>query len=124
MTAAACGSGEPEPERPVEPLRVLPPLARISERGDIRVEPGRAAEFGADTSAPVWHTFNHRCSSCHAFPSPGLHTTREWEAVVERMGENIDSAGLLPLSKRDAREISELLGRHGREDSDTSAKRR
>lgn len=116
MTAAACGSGEPEPERPVEPLRVLPPLARISERSDIRVEPGSAAEFGADTTAPVWHRFNHRCSSCHAFPSPTRHTAGEWEAVVERMGENIDSAGLLPLSKRDARNITGLLRDHARED--------
>lgn len=114
VTAAACGSGEPEPERPVEPLRVLPPLARISERSDIRVEPARPGAFGADTTGPVWHRFNHRCSSCHALPSPGQHTARQWEAVVERMGENIDSAGLLPLSKEDREGITGFLRRHAR----------
>lgn len=113
LVLVGCG-GEPEPEPKAERFLVLPPLAGVSARGDIRVAPVEPGDFAADTTGAVWHRFNHRCASCHDLPSPIQHRPREWEAVVRRMGENIDSAGLLPLSKEDRTTITELLRLHAR----------
>lgn len=108
-----CG-GEPEPEPKAERFMVLPPLAGVSARQDIRVAPARPGDFGSDTAGVLWHRFNHRCASCHALPSPTQRRPQEWEAVVRRMGDNIDSAGLLPLSKDDRTSITEFLRLHAR----------
>lgn len=91
---------------------VLPPLARVSVRKTIRVEPARAGDFGADETGPAWHRFEHRCSGCHTAPSPAQHTVAEWPRVVGRMSGNMRSAGLLPLAERDSLDIVDLLLRH------------
>lgn len=109
--AAACG-GESSPPPRAEPFMVLPPLAGVSARQDIEVEPVTPGDFGADTTGPLWHRFKHRCSACHVAPSPAQHAAGEWDRVVDRMGENIESAGLLPLSDRDAAAIAEFLREH------------
>lgn len=120
LVLVGCGGG-PEPEPKAERFMVLPPLAGVSARRDIRVAPARPGDFGSDTTGALWHRFNHRCASCHALPSPIQHRPQEWEPVVRRMGENIDSAGLLPLSKDDLSAITEFLRLHARKDVAESA---
>lgn len=55
--------------------------------------------------------FRDRCSRCHALPDPSLHPPGEWPAVVDRMGENMERAGLEELSDADAEAIVAYLER-------------
>ena len=120
LTAFRDRSAEPPPR--AVPFMVLPPLAGVSARGIDGVEPARRGDFGADTARPLWHLFQHRCAACHVAPSPGQHTRAGWPRVVRRMGENMDSAGLLPLSDRDAVAITEFLRTHAPADPGKRAK--
>lgn len=108
---AACGGERKEPPR-AEPFMVLPPLAGVSARKAIDVDPARPGDFGADTTGPVWHRFQHRCAACHAAPSPAQHPAYEWARVVQRMEKNVGAAGLLPLSGQESKAITELLEKH------------
>lgn len=55
--------------------------------------------------------FADRCSRCHALPDPGQHGPSEWPAVVSRMRENMERAGVEGLSGPEADAIVEYLRR-------------
>lgn len=55
--------------------------------------------------------FADRCSGCHALPDPGQHGPDEWPAVVERMRENMERAGVEGLSDPEADAIVGYLRR-------------
>lgn len=88
------------------------PLAGVSALRTIKLEPLDARALDGDTASPEFHRFVHRCSACHQPPAPGQHTRAEWEIVVRRMTQHVDSAGLLPLSALDRQQILRLLSRH------------
>ena len=69
-------------------------------------------ELGADTSLSIYHRFHHRCSGCHVAPSPRQAPADAWPRIVERMGQNIDAAGLIPLAEEDAEAITQLMQRN------------
>jgi len=91
------------------------PLAGVSARRRITVEPLQRRDVGPDTSSQAFHRFVHRCSACHEPPSPAAHTPREWGIVVRRMVMRADSAGLLPIGAQERHEILGFLGRHARD---------
>ncbi|MBI4541268.1 MAG: hypothetical protein HY704_17335 [Gemmatimonadetes bacterium] len=91
------------------------PLAGVSARRAIAVEPLKPGDVAADTASHEFHRFVHRCSACHEPPSPRLHPSDEWAGVVNRMAARADSAGILPLSAGERQEILRFLLRHARD---------
>ena len=118
VAALALACGGPEGESAVqraEPAHT-PRLAGVSLRGgSFAVRPLVPGELGADTSLPIYHRFHHRCSGCHVAPSPRQAPADAWPRIVERMGLNIEAAGLIPLAEEDAEAITELMRRHASE---------
>jgi hypothetical protein len=51
--------------------------------------------------------FSIACSQCHAAPDPGLHTSREWPAVVERMKQHMTWANTI-VGPPELRTVPEL----------------
>lgn len=88
------------------------PLAGVSALRKIELEPLDPRALEGDTTSPEFHRFVHRCSACHQPPAPRQHTRAEWERVVRRMTQHVDSAGLLPLSALDRQQILRFLSRH------------
>jgi hypothetical protein len=111
--ALACGGGG-EPAGGDAAPAGRPRLAGVSVRLRYAVQPLAPGELAADTAPPLRHFFEHRCSACHAAPSPRQLPAASWPRVVERMQGNIEAAGLLPLEDADAARIVELLQRHAR----------
>lgn len=124
LLAAACGDapGYLESERRRRHLESLgiesfdttgaAPLAGVSARRAIRIDPLERRELGADTSGRAFHALVSRCGACHNPPSPRMHERWEWPGVVGRMGSRVDSAGLLPLTPEEREAIVELLREH------------
>ncbi len=108
----ACGDGGAESAGSGGPPAGRPRLAGVSTRLRYTVDSLSPGEMGSDTLLPVYHRFHHRCSACHAVPSPAQVPAGSWPRVVERMRGNIDEAGLLPLEKDEAEEYIELLQRN------------
>ena len=108
--ALACG-GDGESAAQRDGLAYTPRLAGVSLRGFV-VRPLAPGELGADTSLPIYHRFHHRCSGCHVTPSPRQAPAGAWPRIVERMGQNIEAAGLIPLAEEDAEAITELMQRN------------
>ena len=115
LLALSCGERVAESPALGEERVFRPPLAGVSSRLRFRVEPLAPGEVGADTLLPVYHRFLHRCSACHVAPSPRQLPAASWPRIVERMGRNIDAAGLLPLEEEDADGIVELMQRNAPE---------
>jgi hypothetical protein len=110
--ALACSGPEGESGAQRGGPGYTPRLAGISLRGSFPVQPLAPGELGADTSLPIYHHFLHRCSGCHVAPSPRQATADAWPRIVERMGQNIEAAGLIPLAEEDAEAITQLLQRN------------
>ena len=43
-----------------------------------------------EVNGPRAESFRVACGQCHALPDPGMHTAKEWPAVVERMQKNME----------------------------------
>lgn len=56
--------------------------------------------------------FQEACSQCHELPDPGLHTSGEWPAVVERMRDRMREWGRRVISDEERDAIVGYLGRH------------
>ena len=108
----ACGWPDEESAAQRDELAYRPRLAGVSLRLSFPVQPLAPGELGADTSLPIYHRFLHRCSGCHVAPSPGQAPAGAWPRIVERMGQNIEAAGLIPLAEEDAEAITELMQRN------------
>jgi cytochrome c5 len=52
--------------------------------------------------------FDQVCGTCHAFPSPAVHTADQWPQVVERMRAHLAASGG-SLDQTTALEIDEYL---------------
>lgn len=111
VIALACGGPDRESAAQQDGRAYTPRLAGISLRGFV-VRPLAPGELGADTSLPIYHRFHHRCSGCHVAPSPRQAPAGAWPRIVERMGQNIEAAGLIPLAEEDAEAITELMQRN------------
>lgn len=109
--ALACGGPDREPAAQRNGQAYTPRLAGISLRG-FAVRPLAPGELGADTSLPIYHRFHHRCSGCHVAPSPRQAPAGAWPRIVERMGQNMEAAGLIPLAEEDAEAITQLMQRN------------
>lgn len=111
--ALACGGPDGDSAAQRDEPAYTPRLAGVSLRGgSFAVRPLAPGELGADTLLPIYHRFHHRCSGCHVAPSPRQAPAGAWPGIVERMGQNIEAAGLLPLAEEDAEAITELLQRN------------
>lgn len=87
------------------------PLAGVSARGAVEVEPLERGSFRRDTTM-AYHHFRHRCFGCHELPDTRLHTANEWSSVVARMDNNLAAAGLYRLSSDERRLITAFLVRN------------
>ncbi|MBI4544093.1 MAG: hypothetical protein HY703_02730 [Gemmatimonadetes bacterium] len=90
------------------------PLAGVSARARVQVQPLNRRRLGPDTMSHGFHRYLQRCFGCHARPAPGLHTAAEWAGVLDRMDSNMAAAGLLRLSREDRMAILRFLGAHSR----------
>jgi hypothetical protein len=115
--ALACSGPDGESAAQRAGLAYTPRLAGISLRG-FAVRPLVPGELGADTSLPIYHRFHHRCSGCHVAPSPRQAPAEAWPRIVERMGQNIEAAGLIPLAEEDAEAITQLMQRNASKPGD------
>lgn len=80
----------------LKPLTAAEKTALVGylERNSFRaVAPGTVPEKGD----PAAQAFFQTCSACHAPPDPAAHPPAEWEAVVTRMGRNMEQQGFGPL---------------------------
>jgi hypothetical protein len=98
-------------------LETVDPSATSSAAGtsllrDIDVPPMDARRIGADTASAGFHSYVHRCGTCHSAPSPRMRTATEWGYVFPRMKRHITDAGLIPLGPRDQALILDFLRRH------------
>ncbi len=71
----------------------------------------RSVEPGALPTGEGAELFRDRCARCHALPDPAARTPGEWPAVVERMRENMERAGVEGLSDDEADVIVTYLRR-------------
>ena len=55
--------------------------------------------------------FRDRCSRCHALPDPSVQAPGEWPAMVERMRQNMERAGVEGLSDEETEAIVAYLQR-------------
>ncbi|MGQ0694471.1 MAG: c-type cytochrome [Nitrospiraceae bacterium] len=53
--------------------------------------------------------FQQTCAQCHALPDPEQHAASEWQAVVERMRQNMVAMGRREIADREAKEIIAYL---------------
>jgi hypothetical protein len=111
VAALACGGPDGKSAAQGDGLAYTPRLAGVSLRG-FAVHPLAPGELGADTSLPIYHHFLHRCSGCHVAPSPRQAPAGAWPRIVERMGQNIEAAGLIPLAEEDTEAITKLMQRN------------
>jgi hypothetical protein len=85
------------------------PQAGISARAPIRVQPLPDRIARERRHDPDFQRFSHRCGVCHVTPDPALHAADRWPAVVARMAETIEAAGLLPLQDSDRAAVLRVL---------------
>ncbi len=74
------------------------------------LDPGALPEGGK----PGAQSFAQVCSRCHALPNPNAHSPQEWQAVVERMGTNMENMGFGPLAPERKAEILSYLKEQSR----------
>ncbi len=55
-----------------------------------------------------------KCSGCHAAPLPGIHTTRQWSGVVQRMQMRMKNKAIQPLNSSELPLILGYLEKHAR----------
>ncbi len=80
----------------LRPLAVAEKSALVGylQRNSFRaIAPGTVPEKGN----PAAQAFFQTCTACHAPPDPAAHTPAEWDAVVTRMGRNMEQQGFGPL---------------------------
>ncbi len=53
--------------------------------------------------------FQAACSRCHALPSPSLHSTQDWPAVVARMEGNMQLMNKRAIAKGEREAIARYL---------------
>lgn len=71
----------------------------------------RAIEPGTLPAGEGAASFRERCSRCHALPDPSLHVPGDWPAVVDRMRQNMERAGVEGVSESEAEAIVAYLQR-------------
>lgn len=71
----------------------------------------RSVEPGALPAGEGAELFRDRCSQCHGLPDPSIHTPGEWPAVVDRMRENMERAGVEEPTDEEAAAIVGYLRR-------------
>lgn len=76
----------------------------------VELEAGRADRL---ESVDGFHSYVHRCTSCHATPDPAMHAPEDWLPVVERMSAWMSSAGLLPMESSERARIELFLSKAG-----------
>lgn len=54
------------------------------------------------------------CSSCHAAPSPSVHTAKEWPNVIYRMLEHRRMRSFGPIAPADQEQLLDYLQRHAK----------
>ena len=54
------------------------------------------------------------CSSCHAAPSPGVHTAEEWPNVIYRMQEHRRMTGYTLIAPTELEPLLDYLQRHSK----------
>ncbi len=54
------------------------------------------------------------CSSCHAAPSPGVHTAEEWPNVIYRMQEHRRMTGYTLIAPEELEPLLDYLQRHAK----------
>lgn len=74
--------------------------------------PSLSADNVPEGNSPEAKTFVTICSRCHAVPDPKAHTASEWEGVVARMANNMQSMGYGELTKGNQTAIISYLKRH------------
>ncbi len=74
-----------------------------------RVEPLDRRRLGVLAEGDDFHTFLHRCTSCHTTPDPSLHTPSEWRGVVQRMDAWMRQAGVLPMDSAERAGVDRFL---------------
>lgn len=55
------------------------------------------------------------CSSCHAAPSPAVHTAEEWPNVIYRMQEHRRMTGYVLIPPDELEQLLSYLKRHAKE---------
>lgn len=71
----------------------------------------RSIEPGALPTGEGAELFRDRCARCHALPDPDARAPGDWPAVVERMQENMERAGVEVLSDQEVEAIVGYLRR-------------
>ncbi|HXZ86268.1 MAG TPA: hypothetical protein VEI82_12340 [Myxococcota bacterium] len=74
------------------------------------------AEALPDAGSPGAKLVSQYCTRCHAAPPPKLHTSQEWERVLDRMDLHMTDAGA-GVRLPDAKQLQTMLGymqRHAR----------
>ncbi len=89
------------------------PAAGISAKIDVKIEPLRHRELGADTLLPAYRLLIQRCAGCHSVPDPGSKSAEEWAPIVARMNALVNAAGLLPTTPEELSAIVTFLERRG-----------
>ena len=89
-------------------------LAGMSATRLIEVEPLDVRKLDGDTVGPAYLAFHTRCSACHAPPAPGSKTASLWSGVMNRMSDNQEDAGLMPMRPGEKALVLEFLQRHAK----------
>lgn len=67
-----------------------------------------------EPDSPGAVVMKENCSSCHAAPSPAVHTAEEWPGVIYRMQEHRRMTGYALIVPEELEPLLDYLKRHSK----------